>query len=45
MSKEIQLTDGMVAVVDDGDYEALSKYKRHAHAVGEFAALNSPLEA
>ena len=33
MSKEVPLTQGYVAIVDDGDYEELMQYKWHAHKV------------
>jgi hypothetical protein len=30
MAKEIELTQGKVAIVDDEDYELVSRYKWHA---------------
>ncbi len=45
MSKDIPLTQGYVAIVDDGDYQELAQYKWYAHRVtgGDFYAVrNTP---
>lgn len=42
--KQIMLTQGQIAIVDDADYNGLSKYKWYAHkCFGDFYAVrNSP---
>jgi hypothetical protein len=47
MPKQIPLTQGLFAIVDDGDYEMLSKrnwFSMHARTAGKFYAATSDIE-
>src|SRR4051812_728933 len=43
--KEILLSNGLVALVDDQDFDALAQYSWHYKLSGGYAAANSPSES